>query len=342
MRARQDGLTLVELMVAMLIGLVITGAVLQVFLSNKTTFLLQDSMSRLQENGRFALQHLSSEIRPAGNSVGIRFPDDQICVATNAGQNLGAQAAQTIFGFRATNQTIGGRAVLPGTDVISVTQTDSCDAWVSGNWQPTNSNISASSFCPSMGQGRAMMVFDLTQAVVFSITNNVNAGATNPTLTHSASNNGTDMCGGHRFDGITFDNSARIVSFGNRSFFVANTDRVDPQGRPIPALWVHNNLAPAGERGPFEIVDGVASLRAEYGLSTAAGSAVEGYVATNAMATADWANVRSVRLNLLLMSDQNTPGADAQTIEFDGANVAADGRLRQIYSTVVALRNRVD
>jgi len=34
---KQRGLSLIELMVAMLLGLIVTGAVLQVFLSSKTT-----------------------------------------------------------------------------------------------------------------------------------------------------------------------------------------------------------------------------------------------------------------------------------------------------------------
>ncbi len=62
----QSGLTLVELMVAMVIGLVLTGGVIQIFVANNQTYRVTDNMSRLQENGRFALDILSKTIRLAG------------------------------------------------------------------------------------------------------------------------------------------------------------------------------------------------------------------------------------------------------------------------------------
>jgi type IV pilus assembly protein PilW len=61
------GFTLVELMVAMLIGLIITIGVVQIFGSNRATYQLDESLARAQENGRFALEFLSQDIRHAGN-----------------------------------------------------------------------------------------------------------------------------------------------------------------------------------------------------------------------------------------------------------------------------------
>ncbi|MBS7725309.1 hypothetical protein I0E51_12810 [Pseudomonas lalucatii] len=66
-------MSLIELMVAMVIGLLISGAVLQVFLSNRNTFLMQNASGHIQENGRFALQYLAAEIRPAGVGMGVRL-----------------------------------------------------------------------------------------------------------------------------------------------------------------------------------------------------------------------------------------------------------------------------
>ena len=51
----QRGLTLVELMVAMLLGVFLIGGVMQIFISSKQTYRMQENLSRLQENGRFAL-----------------------------------------------------------------------------------------------------------------------------------------------------------------------------------------------------------------------------------------------------------------------------------------------
>ncbi len=62
----QSGLTLVELMVAMVLGLLLTAAVIQVFAGSRSSNTVQGGMSRLQENARFALDALGRDIANAG------------------------------------------------------------------------------------------------------------------------------------------------------------------------------------------------------------------------------------------------------------------------------------
>lgn len=65
-RKRQKGLTLVELMVASVISLAITAALVGVFASNSRSRTELDRSSRQIENGRYALELLAEEIRLAG------------------------------------------------------------------------------------------------------------------------------------------------------------------------------------------------------------------------------------------------------------------------------------
>ncbi len=65
-RGRQRGLTLVELMVALVIGLVLLGGVLGVYLSGKRTYRARDGLSLVQENGRVALLQLRRGVQWAG------------------------------------------------------------------------------------------------------------------------------------------------------------------------------------------------------------------------------------------------------------------------------------
>lgn len=60
------GFTLVELMVALLLGLLLSGAIISVFLEGKNNFVQDDEVARVQENGRYALRLLSREIGMAG------------------------------------------------------------------------------------------------------------------------------------------------------------------------------------------------------------------------------------------------------------------------------------
>ncbi|WP_296217642.1 PilW family protein [Pseudomonas sp. UBA2684] len=337
---KQRGLSLVELMVAMLIGLIITGAVIQVFISNKTTFLMQDGMSRVQENGRFALQYLALEIRPAGVGVGVRLPEESICQVAES--DMVENVSMAISGYTAgTTDT----TAVPGTDVVNVTTTDNCGAWLaeSESFKPSinNANFKANMYCSGMKKGQALMLMDIEKAVIIEVNNSPSAGSAEPTINHSGANNVGAECGGFKFSDMVFDSTARVVSLSNRSYFVRYTGRDDAQGNPINALAVRYNLSE--DAGPYDIVDGVENMQVRYGMLDASGVGVDEYLSAAAIEAANrWGDVQTVRIDLLLTSDAQTPGAQQQSITFNGTAVAADGRFRQIYSTVIALRNRIE
>ncbi len=62
----QSGLSLVEVMIAMAIGSVITVGVVQLFVANSETHRLMMGQSRMQESARFALDFMSRSIQQAG------------------------------------------------------------------------------------------------------------------------------------------------------------------------------------------------------------------------------------------------------------------------------------
>lgn len=62
----QRGLTLIEIMVALVLSLFLIAGVIQLFLGSKQTYRFHDALSRLQENGRFALDSMTRDIRMAG------------------------------------------------------------------------------------------------------------------------------------------------------------------------------------------------------------------------------------------------------------------------------------
>ena len=65
---KQLGLTLVELMVAMLVGLLLMAGILKVFSSNQQTYRVTENLSRVQENGRYAIDILTRSVRKAGHA----------------------------------------------------------------------------------------------------------------------------------------------------------------------------------------------------------------------------------------------------------------------------------
>ncbi|MCH9697239.1 MAG: PilW family protein [Gammaproteobacteria bacterium] len=66
-RWKQSGFSLVELMVAMLVGLVILGAIIQVFVSSKKSYLAADDSSLMNDNSRYILTVLNNQLRMAGH-----------------------------------------------------------------------------------------------------------------------------------------------------------------------------------------------------------------------------------------------------------------------------------
>lgn len=72
---QQSGVTLIELMVALVIGsFLIIGAV-QVYMQSRTTYVVNENLARVQENGEFALDVLEPEIRMASYWGLLSRPD---------------------------------------------------------------------------------------------------------------------------------------------------------------------------------------------------------------------------------------------------------------------------
>ena len=65
MQSSNRGFTLIELMVSLIISLIMIAVVGQMFIGNKDTYRANDTLSRLQENGRFAMEFIARDIRQA-------------------------------------------------------------------------------------------------------------------------------------------------------------------------------------------------------------------------------------------------------------------------------------
>lgn len=69
-RARgQGGFGLIELMIAMVLGLLVMGAAFAVFQSNQRSFQANEGLNRIQESARVAYELISRDIRAAGGTA---------------------------------------------------------------------------------------------------------------------------------------------------------------------------------------------------------------------------------------------------------------------------------
>ncbi len=90
----QTGLSLIEIMIALLIGAFLIGGVLQIFIGSKQTYRMQENLSRLQENGRFALDFLAKDIRSAGYRECLTYTVPTPITGTN---DTGLNSSDTVI-----------------------------------------------------------------------------------------------------------------------------------------------------------------------------------------------------------------------------------------------------
>ena len=121
------GVTLIELMVALVLGLIVSGAALALFVTNKQTFTASESLGRIQEGERTAFELMARDVREgAGNACGndvtqvnvINNPTAQWYTNWSGGiigYDGGTTSPGTPFGTPATPESR-----VPGTDAIEL------------------------------------------------------------------------------------------------------------------------------------------------------------------------------------------------------------------------------
>ncbi|MDR0737265.1 MAG: PilW family protein [Zoogloeaceae bacterium] len=123
-RHRARGLSLVEVLVALSIGVIILGAVLYTYIGSRSTYRLNYEMSRLQENGRIVMNMLERDLRMsayagcAGLST-LKTPDAFVAARDDIRNGVSAEKITSIPAFTGT---IGDiiyrlRAIAPSLNV---------------------------------------------------------------------------------------------------------------------------------------------------------------------------------------------------------------------------------
>lgn len=363
---RQTGVTLVELMVAMVLGLLITAGAIQVFIANRTTYAFNEGLARLQENGRFALDTLNYRTRMAGyfgclpeinvynnldNAASLAFDFDTGLVGfeaagTGPGDSFSAASANPPNASSGAGwspslpaELVGD--VIPGSDVIVIRNVSaSSHALVS----PFNNSaqIFADAEPSDYTEGEIGIVSDCEKASVFQITNvdnNTGTGAFGINLAHSNASftPGNDM--------VVWDSDqeygpgAELLRAETWIYYVGARN-----GNGPPALY-QQRLSLSGTTVGLvadELVEGVDTMQVLYGIDDGLDGAVDRYETADGVV--DWDEVVSVRISLLLRSpDEYGNESDDQTHNVNGTTFdpVDDRRVRQVFTTTAALRNRL-
>ncbi|GAB4361723.1 MAG: PilW family protein [Gammaproteobacteria bacterium] len=321
-RNSQRGFSLVELMVAIVISLFLVAGVVQVYISNKSTYRFGEALSRLQENGRFALDYMATEIRQA---------DFWGCADLTAVQNnLNPSAGWTSF---LTAGGVAGTDNPTGTpDVLTIR--GALDRGL--RLRKVMPDTAAAAFVPllsGLSQGDIVLLSDCLDGDIFQITNispGTGGDSDKAALVHNA---GSVVSPGNSTHTLSkaYGLDAGVYLMSARTFSVAN----NPAGEP--ALFVTGNGG-----APQELVDGVEDMQILYGEDTdVPGDGVPNrYVPAGAVA--DMNAVTAIRVSLLLRSPEDNVLETPQTYTYNGGApvTAGDRRLRQVYTATINIRNR--
>jgi type IV pilus assembly protein PilW len=122
LRSRQAGFTIVEMMVALGIGLVVVMGLAVMFVNMKTSFSTQDKLAQLQDGERLSMAMLGDTVHEAGYYPDPRKNDRGILLKADADATWGAMAGgQAILGTAATSakpETLSTRYASDGADKL--------------------------------------------------------------------------------------------------------------------------------------------------------------------------------------------------------------------------------
>jgi type IV pilus assembly protein PilW len=354
---RQRGLSLVELMISITIGLIVMGALTYIFVGSRGAYRSNENLARVQETGRFGLDYVARDLRMVSfagcRSRGLT-PNNVLVVARPAVQFSGV--ADGVRGFEnGTGWTNSTGITRVRGDVLSIRRAAGAGVEISANTNVAAGTVTVKNNCAGFRKSDLVLIASCERAAVFRITNTPattcdgSVGAV--VLEHQATGAGSDGSQGNGDNGIVsgstsyqipnafvVDSRATVYRFDEISYFIGT----NPAGRP--GLYRSSSNG-----GTEELVENVEDMDIIYGLDTSdpPDGIADSYVAADAVA--DWGQVVSVRISLLVVGQDQAVATGTQTYVLRDTNgdgtldreSAPDSRLRQVFTSTIALRNRI-
>lgn len=356
-RRGQAGFSLIELMIAMILGLIVVAAAGGVFISNKRVYNATETLGRVQEHGRVAFELMSRDIREAGgNPCGTMTPPiNMMDSGTNAywtGFNDGITGYDGGTASPGTTTGTGVGQRVAGTDAVDI-----FSAAGGGIRVTSHPNPSAELDVTSTGDivvGDVLLVCNVGRSFIFEVTglpgvgtkigHNAGAGSNcsarftlpvpaDPEDTNGCDNpdnNANSYCFTPAAGGGTCGEDSAVPAYvaraTNTQWYVGNNARGGQSLYRAVLANRGNTNTPDTVLSRVEVVEGVEDMTIAY---LEAGEADYG----NAASVADWSRVVAVRLSL---DFEGAAGAlSAREIQGTDGNA-----ISRTITHVVALRNR--
>jgi type IV pilus assembly protein PilW len=371
-RRTARGFSLLELLVAVTISLMLLMGVVALFVSSRASYEMTEKLSRIQENGRYALDQITNDIRAAGYQ-GCSRPVGS--GSRRAGFALNTLPTRTsllwnftvpVQGFQGT----GGNTFAPSLTaalnplpspapsgigdvlVIRMPLRDSVPAVLAASQSSASDPLQIAAAGSALPVGPAM-ISDCLARTFFQIT-----AASGTTVSHADTGNfdlnpdGTQS--GTNSLKHAYLKGAEIVPLMTVMYYIAPRDLAAANANPIRLSLYRKE----GTNNPEEIAEGIDRMEVRYGVDTNNDGRVDNYVDANAIpvtgaGTPNWSTVYSVQVSLLARAPESYgTDQDAQTYTLLMAGAGGvpaqvtagplnDRFQRKVFTATSAVRNQI-
>jgi type IV pilus assembly protein PilW len=314
-RRPQSGLSLIELMIAITLGMLVVAALVALFINiSRSNSELAKSNAQI-ENGRFAIQLLQNNLVHAGfwgelrPGVAAAIPDP--CQAVGSWDNaykvnmLGVPVLGYSSGTVPATCLTTVTAPQANSDVLVVRHANTCTAGSTGcdGGADTGPHIQVSGCNPPTPPSEAAYVIESpASSAAFTLRNK--------------------SC-------LVADVAARRKIVSNIYYVKDNT--------LMRAAFINGAYQPAQP-----LIDGIEALRFEYGIDSTGDGSPDSYLSAPPATLAQLANIVAVKVHVLARNLVATPGyTDSKSYQLGNtaAITANDGFKRHVFSTTVRLVN---
>jgi type IV pilus assembly protein PilW len=303
-------MSLIELMIALLLGGLIIAAVGTVYIGSRQSFRTQDSLARLQEGARFAFETMAVDIRQTG--LGCEHVNPAVPDETSAGwfTNL---FTRSLRGYDQTTDIVDDE--IADTDAFWALRADKSREVLITAPGVTDDDV------PVDAGGLFVVTEGYSDATVYSA---ATVGGTSYTKAESSLCQGT---------AVPDTANYRLAPLLGHFYYI----RENPAEQP--SLYRETLLAD-GSTEAQELVEGVEDMQILYGEDTSQATvaecpddncSVDAYV--DADTVTNWNRVVAVRVTLTLRTTEDNLATE------DSA--AGDRRIRKSFTTTIAVRNRL-
>ncbi len=337
---KQSGFTIIELLIAAAIGLFMTAIIAGLFINMRGSFRYQEDFSRLQENGRFAMEAIARDIRMAGYN-GCGSISDFANVVNNGGTNPFLNFSSPLIGYDGSNlstfpDALTDAGAIDGSDAIVLLGVDTSSELVVQSHNPNSAQINTNTH--TIPAGTMMLITDCSHTALFQMTGPSSASKTN--VVHNTGTGSPGNC--TKFLGASCPNEksyqykpgASLLQIYSNAYFVAPSSTGTTNSLYSMSMAGQTTGTPAAR----ELIEGVQGLQITYGIDTNGDRSADS-LGNTATAVADWTKVVSVQVSILVKSTKDNLTSTEQTESFNGTEVK-DHRLQKIFTQSVTVRNR--